>query len=65
VGEYLADQLLLPMLLAGGGYFVTGRPSLHLETNAAVIQSFGRAQVRIEPDGGDPQRRYRVTLERR
>lgn len=62
VGEHLADQLLLPMVLAGGGSFVTGRPSPHLETNAAVIRAFGVADVDIHPDGSDPQRRYRVSV---
>ncbi len=62
VGEHLADQLLLPLVLAGGGSFVTGRPSLHLETNAAVIHAFDAARVDIRPDGSDPQRRYRVTV---
>jgi RNA 3'-terminal phosphate cyclase (ATP) len=40
VDEYLADQLLLPMALAGGGSFRTTKPSLHSTTNAAVIQRF-------------------------
>lgn len=61
VGEHLADQLLLPMLL-GGGAFVTGRPSTHLETNAAVIEAFDAGRVHIAPDGSDAQRRYRVTV---
>lgn len=63
VGEHLSDQLLLPMLLGGGGAFVTGRPSTHLETNASVIEAFGAGQVRIEPDGSDAQRRYRVMVD--
>lgn len=40
VGRYLADQLLLPLALAGRGAFVTGQPSLHTTTNMAVIQQF-------------------------
>lgn len=40
VGEYLADQLLLPMALAGGGSFTTNKWSEHAATNAAVIQQF-------------------------
>ncbi len=40
VGEHLADQLLLPMALARGGRFTTCRPSLHSETNRAVIEAF-------------------------
>jgi RNA 3'-terminal phosphate cyclase (ATP) len=40
VDEYLADQLLLPMALAGIGSFRTTKPSAHSTTNAAVIQRF-------------------------
>lgn len=40
VGEHLADQLLLPMALAGGGRFVTTEPTLHTTTNARVIERF-------------------------
>ncbi len=49
VDEHLADQLLLPMALAGGGSFRTGKPSLHSVTNAAVIEQFLPVQVRFEP----------------
>lgn len=38
VGEHLADQLLLPLALAGGGAFKTCVPSSHTRTNAAVIE---------------------------
>ena len=40
VGEHLADQLLLPLALAGGGSYRTLRPSLHTETNIAVLRKF-------------------------
>jgi RNA 3'-terminal phosphate cyclase (ATP) len=40
VGRHLADQLLLPLALAGGGCFTTMAPDDHLSTNAAVIRSF-------------------------
>jgi RNA 3'-terminal phosphate cyclase (ATP) len=40
VDAHLADQLLLPMVLAAGGRFSTLRPSVHSGTNAAVIQQF-------------------------
>ena len=50
VGEHLADQLLLPMVLAGGGgEFICSEPSQHLRTNANVIESFGVAKISIEP----------------
>lgn len=40
VGEHLADQLLLPMALAGGGRFTTSHMSDHLHSNMRVIQRF-------------------------
>lgn len=40
VGEHLADQLLIPMALAGEGVFRTSQPSLHTTTNAKVIGTF-------------------------
>ena len=39
-GEYLADQLLLPMAIAGGGSFSTLRLSGHSVTNMQTIQKF-------------------------
>jgi RNA 3'-terminal phosphate cyclase (ATP) len=40
VGEHLADQLLLPIALAGKGSFNTVKPTLHTRTNAEVIAKF-------------------------
>lgn len=40
VGRHLADQLLLPMALAGGGSFTTLKPDSHVPTNIAVIEKF-------------------------
>lgn len=40
VGRYLADQLLLPMALAGGGNFLTLTPDDHVPANISVIESF-------------------------
>jgi len=40
VGEHLADQLLVPLALAGGGTFRTLEPTLHTKTNAEVIARF-------------------------
>lgn len=48
VGPYLADQLLLPMLLLRGGRFCTGRLSLHTKTNIDVIQQFTDVQIEVE-----------------
>jgi len=51
VGEHLADQLLLPMALAGQGTLRTMRPSLHTETNAKVIEMFLPVRVTFEDEG--------------
>ena len=46
IGPYLADQLLLPMALAGAGSFTTLAPGAHLLTNAAVIERFLPVRIR-------------------
>ncbi len=46
VGEYLADQLLLPLALAGQGTFRTTGLSRHARTNIEVIHQF--LPVRIQ-----------------
>ncbi|MGE5182767.1 MAG: RNA 3'-terminal phosphate cyclase [Acidobacteriota bacterium] len=52
VGEHLADQLLLPMAVAGGGRFRTLAPlSSHAETNLATIREFLDVPIRIESAG--------------
>ncbi|MCP5045576.1 MAG: RNA 3'-terminal phosphate cyclase [bacterium] len=58
-GRYLADQLLIPMAIAGGGRFITGKPSLHLETNGEVIKMF--MDVEVDCNELDEQR-YLVTI---
>lgn len=40
VGRHLADQLLLPLALAGAGSYVTLAPTSHTLTNMAVIERF-------------------------
>ncbi|HVF57056.1 MAG TPA: RNA 3'-terminal phosphate cyclase [Pyrinomonadaceae bacterium] len=40
VGEHLADQLLIPLALAGGGAYTTGPLSLHTTTNIEIIKKF-------------------------
>lgn len=66
VGPHLADQLLVPMALAGGGTFRTVEPTLHTTTTAAVVERFlpvrfamreeaarsGRWVVECGPTGG-------------
>jgi RNA 3'-terminal phosphate cyclase (ATP) len=60
VGPYLADQLLLPLALAGSGEFVTMKPSLHATTNMSVITKFIQVSFtnsEISPDV------WRITLQ--
>ena len=48
VGRFLADQLLLPFALAGGGSFKTLPLSRHSETNIDVIQKFLNIEISSE-----------------
>ena len=53
VGPHLADQLLLPMALAGEGAFLTGPLTPHSLTNAEIIGRFLPDPPRFEPvEGG-------------
>ncbi|MEM6293234.1 MAG: RNA 3'-terminal phosphate cyclase [Myxococcota bacterium] len=60
VDEHLADQLLIPMALAGGGSFITTEPSMHTRTNADVIGRFLPATTAFSPVDG-PRWRVDVT----
>lgn len=51
-GPYLADQMLLPMALAGGGAFTTVKPSEHARTAATVIERFIGRRIRFEQQAG-------------
>jgi len=51
VGEHLADQLLLPLAIAGGGRFRSAPLSLHATTNIETIQQFLDVAIRVAPDG--------------
>jgi RNA 3'-terminal phosphate cyclase (ATP) len=62
VGAHLADQLLVPLAVAGGGSFRTVAPTPHTRTNADVIARFLPVDIGIEPDSGDA---YRVTVSSR
>jgi RNA 3'-terminal phosphate cyclase (ATP) len=52
VGEHLADQLLLPMAIAGAGRFRTAALSLHATTNIATIGAFLDVAIRAADDAG-------------
>lgn len=48
VGEHLADQLLIPMAMAGGGAFLTGPLSKHTRTNIEVIKKFLDVPIHVK-----------------
>jgi RNA 3'-terminal phosphate cyclase (ATP) len=49
VGQHLADQLLLPFALAGGGEFRTNALTEHTTTNIEVIRNFLDINIRVAP----------------
>lgn len=59
VGEHLADQLLLPFALAGGGSFRTLPLSLHARTQIDLIPRFLDVRFEVEEEG--EARRVRVS----
>jgi RNA 3'-terminal phosphate cyclase (ATP) len=60
VGPHLADQLILPLALAGGGSFVTMPVTLHTTTNIEVVRMF--LNVRIVVTEVD-QDKWRIDVE--
>ena len=52
VGRHLADQLLLPMALAGGGEFVTMPVTQHFESHVEIIGKFLSKRVVTEDRKG-------------
>jgi RNA 3'-terminal phosphate cyclase (ATP) len=61
VDEHLADQLLLPLALAGGGSFRTTEPSTHSRTHADILGLFLPVRVGFEKQSG---RTWRVDVRR-
>jgi RNA 3'-terminal phosphate cyclase (ATP) len=51
VGRHLADQLLVPVALGGGGAFRTLPMTTHARTNITVIEAFGVARIRVVEEG--------------
>ena len=49
VGPHLADQLLLPLALAGEGIFTTGSPTSHTTTQATLISRLFGLPVVLRP----------------
>jgi RNA 3'-terminal phosphate cyclase (ATP) len=52
VGEHLADQLLVPLSIAGGGSYTTGPLSLHTTTNIEVIRRFLAVEILTTEEAG-------------
>jgi len=50
VGEHLADQLLVPMILTKGGAFTTLPLSRHSRTNIDTIGKFMPVEIRVSPE---------------
>ena len=48
VGRYLADQLLVPMVLAGGAKFRTLSPTKHTQTNVEIIKKFLDVEIAMK-----------------
>lgn len=55
VGPHLADQLLLPMALAGAGSFTTSAITEHFRSQAAVIGTFLGTSIGIAAGSGSTQ----------
>ncbi len=53
VGEHLADQLLLPLALAGRGSFLTTRLTRHATTNIDVIRHFVDVAIETTRENSD------------
>ena len=53
VGIYLADQLLIPIALAGAGRFRTSKPTNHTLTNIEVIKQFFDVDFNLSEKPGD------------
>jgi RNA 3'-terminal phosphate cyclase (ATP) len=51
-GPYLADQLVLPFVLAGGGSFTTVKPSQHLLTAIDIATRFTGRRIALERQPG-------------
>lgn len=52
VGPHLADQLLVPLALAGGGRFRTGAVTLHARTAADVVKRFLKTRITFTQEEG-------------
>ncbi|PHS38286.1 MAG: hypothetical protein COA91_08540 [Robiginitomaculum sp.] len=51
VDEHMADQLLVPMALFGGGMFTTTNITLHTRTNRDIIRRFLDVNINFTQSG--------------
>jgi len=65
VGEHLADQLMLPLALAGGGRFTTASVSQHALTNAEVIERFLPVTFSFSRNGENEGDRQLIAISKR
>ncbi|HEX4550883.1 RNA 3'-terminal phosphate cyclase [Pseudomonas sp.] len=63
VAEHLADQLLLPLAMSGGGAFTTPRMTEHLHSNIAVIERFLPVAIECSQQATDCMRVEIRTIE--
>ena len=59
VGPHLADQLLVPMALGGGGTFDTSEPTLHATTQIDLVRWFLGTEIEL---ARIDERRWRFTI---
>jgi len=52
VAEHLADQLLLPFALAGGGVFTASKLNCHARTNMDVVSAFLPVRFETREESG-------------
>lgn len=62
VGEHLADQLMLPMALAGGGRYRTLPLSLHSHTNKDIIELFLDMDIDVATQRHEGSQRKTTTV---
>ena len=60
VEKHLADQLLVPLALAGGGAFLTEKPSLHTKTCMELLPLFTNITARAVQQNA---KAWRITLQ--
>ncbi|MCB9784016.1 MAG: RNA 3'-terminal phosphate cyclase, partial [Candidatus Omnitrophica bacterium] len=60
VGLHLADQLLIPLAMAGGGAYRTLAPTAHTKTNIEVVRRFLDVGIRMQKER---ENAYRIEID--